>query len=74
MKFVIVILGSLIILLPFILLYLYLTDDMDTCLDVGYCKEGLPLNVEGKEIIITEQTCKDNNGIWYSDKKVCQFK
>lgn len=53
---------------------LLINDDTDACLDSGYCKEGLPLNVQGKEIIINEQTCKDNNGMWHSDKKACQFK
>lgn len=46
----------------------------DACLDSGYCKKGLPLNIEGKKIIVNEQTCKENNGIWYQDKKVCHFK
>lgn len=49
-------------------------DPQDACLDSGYCKEGLPLNIEGKKIIVNEQTCLENNGIWYSNKKVCHFK
>lgn len=71
---IVIIVGIIFLISPFILLHRYLTDDQDTCLDISICKEGLPLNVEGKKITINEQTCKENEGIWYSDKKVCRFK
>lgn len=71
---IIIILGIIFILFSFVLLHRYLTDDVDTCLDIGFCKEGLPLNIEGKKVIVNKQTCIENNGIWYSDKKVCHFK
>lgn len=71
---IIIVLGIIFILSPFIFLHRYLNDDQDACLDSAYCKEGLPLNIEGKKIIVNEQTCLENNGIWYPDKKVCRFK
>ena len=70
----IIIMGIIFLLSPFIFVYSYLTDDKDTCLDISVCKEGLPLNIEGEKIIVNEQTCKEYNGIWYSDKKACYFK
>ena len=48
-------------------------DPKDTCLDSGYCKEGLLLNINEKTILINEQTCIENNGKWLSVKKVCNF-
>lgn len=71
---IIIILGIIFILSPFVLLHRYLTDDVDTCLDISFCKEGLPLNIDGKKITVNKQTCIENNGIWYSDKKICHFK
>ncbi len=73
-KNIIIIVGGILILSPFIFLYRYITDNQDTCLDISVCKEGLPLNIEGKKIIINKQTCKENNGTWHPDKKVCHFK
>ncbi|MCM1003163.1 MAG: hypothetical protein NC408_02340 [Candidatus Gastranaerophilales bacterium] len=73
-KNIIIIMGGILILSPFIFLHRYLTDDMDTCLDISICKEGLPLHIEGKKIIVNEQTCQENNGIWYPDKKACNFR
>lgn len=71
---IIIILGIIFIFSLFILLHRYLTDDVDTCLDISFCKEGLSLNIEGKKIVVSEQTCKENNGTWYPDKKNCYFK
>lgn len=68
---------SMLFLLAFILFVLYIiivsADHYDVCLDSGYCKEGLALNINGKAILINEQTCIKNNGKWFSIKKVCQF-
>ena len=50
------------------------SDPMDGCMDVGYCKEGLSLNIEGKKITVNKQTCLENDGKWIEDRKVCQFK
>ena len=49
------------------------SDPMDGCMDVGYCKEGLPLNIEGKKITVNKQTCLENDGKWLEDRKVCKF-
>lgn len=49
-------------------------DDKDVCLDTGFCKEGINVNIKGIRIVVNEQSCVDNFGIWDSDKKVCRFK
>ena len=48
-------------------------DPKDACLDSGYCKEELSLNINGKTILINEQTCIENNGKWLSSKQVCKI-
>ena len=48
-------------------------DPMDGCMDVGYCKEELPLNIEGKKITVNKQTCLENDGKWLQGRKVCKF-
>ncbi|MBE7703789.1 MAG: hypothetical protein E7Z89_07055 [Cyanobacteria bacterium SIG28] len=67
-------------LIPFVLFVIGIivmliisSDPMDACMDVGYCKEGLPLNIEGKKITVNKQTCIENDGKWLEDRKVCKF-
>ena len=48
-------------------------DPKDACLDSGYCKEELSLNINGKTILINEQTCIENDGKWLSAKRICKF-
>ena len=50
------------------------SDPMDGCMDVGYCKEGLPLNIGNKKVIVNKQTCLENDGRWYDNRRVCQFR
>lgn len=50
------------------------TDDIDVCLDTGCCKEGLLLNTQSGQIIVNQENCIKNNGIWVSNKKYCNFK
>lgn len=49
------------------------SNPMDSCMDVAYCKEGLQLNINNKKITVNKQTCVENNGYWYDDRKICQF-
>ena len=49
-------------------------DDIDICLDTGYCKEGLFLNTQSGQIIVNQENCVKNNGIWMSDEKYCKFR
>lgn len=67
-------------LIPFVLFVIGIivmliisSDPMDGCMDVGYCKEGLPLNIEGKKITVNKQTCLENDGKWLEDRKACKF-
>ena len=73
LEVLIVILGYGVILSPILFLCFYFSDPMDGCMDVGYCKEGLPLNIEGKKITVNKQTCIENDGKWLEDRKVCKF-
>ena len=45
----------------------------DLCLDIGYCKEGLTINIEGKQITVNKETCIENKGHWIEDKHCCRF-
>ena len=60
-------------IISIIIMLIISSDPMDGCMDVGYCKEGLPLNIGNKKITVNEQTCIENDGKWLSIKKVCQF-
>lgn len=73
-KFLLITLGGIIIFFPIILVYMYIADDKDACLDTGYCKEGLFLNLNGKRVMVNEQSCIENNGKWLSVENICQFK
>ena len=57
-----------------IVMIILTSEPMDSCMDVAYCKEGLQLNINNKKITINKQSCVENNGYWYDDRKVCQFK
>lgn len=61
------------IIIYFVILFFIIDDSSDFCLDSGYCKEGLVLNINNKAISINEQTCRENDGIWLSSKKLCKF-
>lgn len=58
----------------FAFLFIFVYDDIDACLDSGFCKEGLTLNTEHGQIIVNEKTCKEENGTWIEKRKTCQFK
>ena len=55
---------AVVLSIPVILFVNYLFDDLDFCLDTGYCKEGLTLNTEKGKIIVNKETCSDHDGIW----------
>ena len=57
-----------------IIMLISTSDPMDGCMDVGYCKEGLPLNIGHKKVIVNKQTCLENDGRWYDNRRVCQFR
>ena len=73
LKFIIMTL-LLFMLAGIVILCVISSNPLDSCLDSGYCKEGLPLNIEGKKITVNKQTCLENDGKWIEDRKVCQFK
>ena len=74
-KFIIISLIILAIALAgtsFLLLFNYIYDDKDACLDSGVCKEGLTLRMnDGKEIIINKGTCIQYNGEWREKRRDC---
>ena len=73
LKFIIITL-LLFILAVIVIFCVISSDPLDSCLDSGYCKEGLPLNIEGKKITVNKQTCLEKDGKWIEDRNVCQFK
>lgn len=71
-KFFLIIIVSVIVILCLII---FLTSsDKDVCLDTGFCKAGLELNTGKGNIIVNQQTCIENDGIWNNEKNVCKFK
>ena len=52
----------------------YSLNDSDFCLDTGYCKEGLSLNIEFEQIVVNQESCIKNKGEWILNKKYCKFK
>lgn len=52
----------------------FVRDDLDFCLDTLICAEGLVLNVGDKTIIINEQTCSAQSGIWDEANKECDLR
>lgn len=48
--------------------------DLDVCLDIGLCKEGLPLNTEYGLITINKETCLKYNWEWRDDWKDCHIR
>lgn len=67
-----VILIAVIAGISFVLLFNYIYDDKDACLDSGVCKEGLTLRMnDGKEIIINKDTCIQYNGEWREKRRDC---
>ncbi|MCV6599638.1 MAG: hypothetical protein OIF36_04085 [Alphaproteobacteria bacterium] len=47
--------------------------NIDSCLDSGYCKEGLELNTEYGLITINQENCQKYNWIWHDEKKICEM-
>ncbi len=65
---------SFIILILLLFIVRLTTDDVDMCLDTGYCKEGLLLNTQSGQIIVNQENCVINDGTWISDRKYCNFR
>ncbi len=65
---------ALFVIAAFVFLWIFVWDDVDFCSDSQICAEGLSLNVDGQKIIINEQTCKENGGVWLYDRKACSFR
>lgn len=61
-----------VIIVTFNILGIY--DDKDACLDIGVCKEGLSLIIDGQEIIINQQSCTEHNGEWREKYNDCLLK
>lgn len=65
----------IVIVLAIVIFCLILTsNDKDVCLDTGFCKAGLELNIGKVNIIVNQQTCIENSGVWIREKNVCKFK
>lgn len=49
-------------------------ENQETCLDIGICHEGTQIRVDDIVITITEETCRQNNFVWDSEKKSCNVR
>ena len=48
--------------------------NMDFCLDTAICAEGLTINVEGKMITVSRQSCAELGGVWSEERKECDLR
>ena len=49
-------------------------DNKDTCLDIGICKAGLTLKIDGQNITVNKDTCSQLKGVWQDKTNACWFK
>lgn len=49
-------------------------DNKDTCLDIGICKAGLTLKIDGQNITVNKNTCSEYKGVWQDKTNACWFK
>ncbi len=49
-------------------------DDMDFCLDTGYCAEGLEVKSDRGEFIVSEQSCLQHRYEWDFERKWCNIR
>lgn len=59
----------LLVLMSFVVCVLF--DYNDICLDTGYCKEGLKVNTEYGDVVISKKACKEHNWVWRSKCRDC---
>ena len=62
-----------IVIVPTFLFYSYTNNDLDTCLDIGYCKSGIEINTEYGKIKISKQNCLKYNWKWHEKDSSCRL-
>ena len=75
MKKVITIFG--LIITTFLLICYFIPSrqlNLDDCLELGLCAEGLELKDNGKPYIMTKEYRINKNNVWYEDTKVCNVR
>ncbi len=51
------------------------TDDLEVCLDVGICKEGVAVrNPQGERVVINKENCLKYNWSWNEERKSCDVR
>ena len=57
------------------IIFVLLNIQFDTlCAEDNYCRQGSTKYINNTKIIVSENTCLENNGVWISSKKRCDFK
>lgn len=68
---------TIIFIILILLLFKYLYTkfvQINICIDVGICTEGIKTNIDGNLIQINEENCKRYNRIWLEEIKSCKVK
>jgi len=48
--------------------------EINMCIDIGICTEGIKTKIDGDLIEINEENCKRYNRIWIEETKSCKLK
>lgn len=44
------------------------------CVEDAWCEEGLEINDDGENVIITKDYCLKKNYEWYEDRQICHLR
>ena len=62
-----------IVVVPIFLFHFFINNDLDTCLDIGYCKKGLEINTQYGKVKISKQNCLKYNWEWHEKDSSCRL-
>lgn len=48
--------------------------DINLCVDMGICKQGIKMKIDGELVEINEQNCKKYNKLWLDDIEACNVR
>lgn len=73
-KGILIIVGFLMFYFSFNIPEIKKMDDLDTCLDVGICAQGLEINTEYGLVEINQENCLRYNWKWNDKSKYCYIR
>lgn len=62
-----------IVIVPTFFFFSYTNNDLDTCLDISYCKEGTEINTQYGKVKISKQNCLKYNWEWHEKDSSCRL-